>query len=194
MSSLRSLAASRRSIRSTSNARYRSTPPPTAVAAAVTHISRATREIKSSPQGAGGAVRQFSWLRNYAQVDTTSVLENTVAVQWHDGHESEYNVTWLRVNCPSSLHKSGQKVVTPRDVDPALRPAEVSGGQESVPVALLHCSTVNGYRLCATACCSVEFTYCTIKYPFASFFARKTSDTLKLGRPVLLHLSTLFSS
>lgn len=70
-------------------------------------------------------MRQFSWLRNYAQVDTTSVLENTVAVQWHDGHESEYNVTWLRVNCPSSLHKSGQKVVTPRDVDPALRPAEI---------------------------------------------------------------------
>lgn len=72
------------------------------------------------------SVRYLSWLRSYAQAESTTIHESTVAVQWHDGLASEYSVMWLRLNCPSSLHESGQKLITPRDVDPTLSAVEVS--------------------------------------------------------------------
>jgi DUF971 family protein len=39
-----------------------------------------------------------------------------VQVNWHDGHASMYNGTWLRVNCPANVHASGQRLLTQGDL------------------------------------------------------------------------------
>lgn len=86
--------------------------------------------------------RSFSWSRQHAQVETASVVDNrNVLVQWDDGHSSLYNFTWLRVNCPSFVHESGQITVFAGDVDPELRPREVRTEQAKFQIEdemLLH--------------------------------------------------------
>lgn len=58
-------------------------------------------------------------------VDTNMLEEERqLEVRWED-HTSVYNWTWLRVNCPSYVHESGQRTVFPGDVDPELKPVEV---------------------------------------------------------------------
>lgn len=102
-----------------------------APAAATKAVSRATHaSLTKSAVLCNGviipSVRHLSWLRSYAQAESTTIHESTIAVQWHDGLASEYDITWLRLNCPSSVHESGQKLITPRDVDPTLSAVEVS--------------------------------------------------------------------
>lgn len=60
-------------------------------------------------------------------VDTAYLLDNErqVEVEWRNGHQSFYDWTWLRVNCPSFLHESGQRTVFPGDVDPEVKPLQV---------------------------------------------------------------------
>lgn len=60
-------------------------------------------------------------------VDTAYLLdkERQVEVDWQNGHQSFFDWTWLRVNCPSFLHESGQRTVFPGDVDPEVKPVQV---------------------------------------------------------------------
>ncbi|CAN0382998.1 unnamed protein product, partial [Scytosiphon promiscuus] len=69
----------------------------------------------------------ISTLNPDPRVASTLVLEDTrqVEVFWDDGHNSHHDYTWLRVNCPSFVHESGQRTVFPGDVDPELTPVEV---------------------------------------------------------------------
>lgn len=64
-----------------------------------------------------------------AVVDSTDILEvdRSVLIQWEDGRTSHYDFTWLRVNCPSCLHESGQRTVFPGDVGADLKPTAVRG-------------------------------------------------------------------
>ena len=64
-----------------------------------------------------------------AAVDSTDVLEDdrAVQIQWEDGRTSHYDFTWLRVNCPSCLHESGQRTVFPGDLGADLKPTAVRG-------------------------------------------------------------------
>lgn len=88
---------------------------------AASAIERQQLQLKQS-------VRYFSWQWRNAQLDATQVLEKNrdVLVHWDDGHTSQYDFTWLRLNCPSFLTKSGQRSLFPGDVDPELKPIEVS--------------------------------------------------------------------
>lgn len=62
-------------------------------------------------------------------VDTAHLLhkERQVEVEWQNGHRSFFDWTWLRVNCPSYVHESGQRTVFPGDVDPEVVPLQVCG-------------------------------------------------------------------
>ncbi|CAM9987094.1 unnamed protein product [Scytosiphon promiscuus] len=79
----------------------------------------------------------ISTLNRDPRVASTLVLQDTrqVEVFWDDGHNSHHDYTWLRVNCPSFVHKSGQRTVFPGDVDPELTPVEVSASDSVVKVA-----------------------------------------------------------
>lgn len=87
------------------------------------------RELRLRPFSTPSAIQKQtdSYCRRNAVVSSAFVLEpsRAVLVQWEDGHTSQYDFVWLRVNCPSLLHESGERTVFPGDVDPELRPAEV---------------------------------------------------------------------
>ncbi|CAM9530205.1 unnamed protein product [Choristocarpus tenellus] len=79
-----------------------------------------------------------SHTRSTVLIDATAVIKSwrTVQVQWHDGHTSMYNFIWLRVNCPSNRHDSGQRIKSPGDIDGAVIPKEIvtSEGSEDVDI------------------------------------------------------------
>lgn len=60
-------------------------------------------------------------------VDTAHLrgMDRQVEVEWRNGHQSLYDWTWLRVNCPSFVHESGQRTVFPGDIDPEVKPLQV---------------------------------------------------------------------
>lgn len=76
---------------------------------------------------AGQPTSAISTRNDDPRVSSTQVLPNNrqVEVLWDDGHNSYFDYTWLRVNCPSFLHECGQRTVLPGDVDPGLKPVEV---------------------------------------------------------------------
>eukprot|EP00903_Cladosiphon_okamuranus_P011635 g10944.t1 len=45
---------------------------------------------------------------------------------WRNGRYNVYDWTWLRVNCPSFVHESGQRTVFPGDVAPEVKPLQVA--------------------------------------------------------------------
>ncbi|CAM9571914.1 unnamed protein product [Choristocarpus tenellus] len=77
--------------------------------------------------------------RRGALIDATAVMESgrAVQVQWHDGHTSMYNFTWLRVNCPSNRHGSGQRIKSPGDIDGAVIPKEILTSEGSGDVDIV---------------------------------------------------------
>ncbi|CAN0392244.1 unnamed protein product, partial [Ectocarpus sp. 12 AP-2014] len=64
---------------------------------------------------AGQPTSAISTRNNDPEVTSTQVIANErqVEVLWDDGHNSYFDYTWLRVNCPSFLHESGQRTVFP---------------------------------------------------------------------------------
>lgn len=92
-------------------------------------LSRSTglQVVRSVAAGFSGSTLRQGRATSSAVVDATDVLEaeRSVLVQWEDGRTSHYDFTWLRVNCPSCLHESGQRTVFPGDVEADLKPTEV---------------------------------------------------------------------
>lgn len=103
---------------------HRRLPPPSSSPAAFSTLSEA-----------GQPTSAISTRNSKALIDSTNILHSSgngeqgggagVEVFWDDGHNSYYDQTWLRVNCPSFLHESGQRTVFPGDVDPELKVVEV---------------------------------------------------------------------
>lgn len=79
-----------------------------------------------------------------AAVDSIDVLESdrSVQIQWEDGRTSHYDFTWLRVNCPSCLHESGQRTVFPGDVGADLKPTAVRGETDGSRVGRIYVKVV----------------------------------------------------
>lgn len=90
--------------------------------------------------------------------------EHQVEVLWDDGHYSHHDYTWLRVNCPSFVHESGQRTVFPGDVDPELTPVEVCTSQSTMQ----ELPRRSMRRMSACLCISIYFVhFCRV-----SFFRR----------------------
>ncbi|CAN0342703.1 unnamed protein product, partial [Ectocarpus sp. 6 AP-2014] len=96
----------------------------------------AVRFGTAATASAGQPTAAISTRNNDPKVSSTQVLANErqVEVLWDDGHNSYFDYTWLRVNCPSFLHESGQRTVFPGDVDPGLKPVETSAGDSRVSI------------------------------------------------------------